>query len=652
MTSAIILQFFSKGCETEFIKFLKNQETCRKKWLEAEQGQAPLHGTITKQAAEIRTLEVKLNHTRNQLDMEMKRRMKAETDKEEAEQQVGLIRELLTDNNRFEGLTQKERESLAFLSQSNINPPPMHSPHKRLSAIHEKSADILSASDLSFDRTDEDLDVSYLRGGKKWKRNKRPSAPPYEEDEYDSPKRAKVDGCQEETSVVTRVSFTNNGPIRTTTEIETVPKLQNFGKPDPPAYRRPPSRGLMREAIPETDDAFWDANPSLQNALKAGQQQEKNPSNSPVTRSKGPRKHTFSTKTVIKPETCFPCGKRIKFGKYAMKCRDCRLICHPDCKDQATTPCVPSQGTPGSNSVLSLEELAPVDPPLIPSIVIQLISEIERRGLTEKGLYRVPGSESAVKELKEKLLQNREANPFDKIHDIHVLSGTLKDFLRKLAEPLVTFKLHSKFMEAADINDIDDSLTAIYQAISELPMANRDTLAYIILHLQRVGEAKECGMPVSNLAKVFGPTIVGHSTENPEPMVIMSDTRLQAPVMERFLSIPSDFWKSFTNVTALGPVDRSEVISNPNTGTPSQGVGTYRSYGSIKKKKQDATSGISSMLGPVHTPGKTPKKTPSGSSIGKAKSILTKTSLTPRFGSKSYNSKRKATHFFSSPTLK
>lgn len=41
--------------------------------------------------------------------------------------------------------------------------------------------------------------------------------------------------------------------------------------------------------------------------------------------------------------------------------------------------------------------------------------------------------------------------------------------------------------------------------------------------------------------------------------------------MERFLSIPSDFWKSFTNVTAIGPVDRSEVISNPNTGTPHGG---------------------------------------------------------------------------------
>lgn len=588
--------------------------------------------------------------------MEMKRRMKAEVDKEEVEQQVCLIRELLTDNNMFGGLSEKERQSLAFLSQSNINPNPLPSTHKRLSAVHEKSADILSASDLSFDRTDEELDVSYLRGGKKWKRCKRPSAPPFEEeDDVDSPKRARIDN--EETAVVTRVSFSNNGPIRTTTEIESVPKLTKFQRPSPPANRRPRSRDRMREGIVETSDAFWDANPSLQDAPKAGQQQERvGPTKSPVSRSKGPRQHEFSTKTVIKPETCFPCGKRIKFGKYAMKCRDCRLVCHPDCKDQATSPCIPARGTPGKNQPLELEELAPTSPPLIPSIVIKLITEIERRGLTEKGLYRIPGAESMVKELKEKLLQNRDSHPFDKIHDIHVLSGTLKDFLRKLAEPLVTFKLHHKFMEAADINDVDDSLTAIYQAISELPMVHRDTLAYVVLHLQRVAESSDCGMPASNLAKVFGPTIVGHASKDPPPGVIMNDTRLQAPVVERFLSIPSDFWKSFTNVTAGGPEEAAEgahVIANQNTGTPGtrQGVGSYSymNYGSMRTRPPP---GFSSMLGPVGTPGKTPKKTPSSSSIGKAKSILTKTSLTPRFGSKNYNSKRKATHFFSSPTLK
>lgn len=36
-----------------------------------------------------------------------------------------------------------------------------------------------------------------------------------------------------------------------------------------------------------------------------------------------------------------------------------------------------------------------------------------------------------------------------KISEIHVVCGLLKDFLRKLKEPLITFRLHRTFMEAS-----------------------------------------------------------------------------------------------------------------------------------------------------------------------------------------------------------
>jgi len=36
-----------------------------------------------------------------------------------------------------------------------------------------------------------------------------------------------------------------------------------------------------------------------------------------------------------------------------------------------------------------------------------------------------------------------------------------------------------------DKTDEDDSASATYQAVSELPQANRDTLAYLVVHLQK-----------------------------------------------------------------------------------------------------------------------------------------------------------------------
>ena len=43
----------------------------------------------------------------------------------------------------------------------------------------------------------------------------------------------------------------------------------------------------------------------------------------------------------------------------------------------------------------------------------------------------------------------------------------------------------------------------------------------------RVSESEHCKMPVNNLAKVFGPTCVGYSTQEPEPMQMINETRKQ-----------------------------------------------------------------------------------------------------------------------------
>ena len=52
--------------------------------------------------------------------------------------------------------------------------------------------------------------------------------------------------------------------------------------------------------------------------------------------------HAFVNKTVIKPETCSVCERNIKFTKIALKCKNCRATCHPECKDKVPIPCVTS----------------------------------------------------------------------------------------------------------------------------------------------------------------------------------------------------------------------------------------------------------------------------------------------------------------------
>ena len=62
-----------------------------------------------------------------------------------------------------------------------------------------------------------------------------------------------------------------------------------------------------------------------------------------------------------------------------------------------------------------------------------------------------------VKELREKYLQGKGTHYLGQVDEIHVICGLLKDFFRKLKEPLITFKLHATFMSAAGRFNIKDS---------------------------------------------------------------------------------------------------------------------------------------------------------------------------------------------------
>lgn len=61
----------------------------------------------------------------------------------------------------------------------------------------------------------------------------------------------------------------------------------------------------------------------------------------------------------------------------------------------------------------------------------------------------------------------------------------------------------------------------------------------------RVSQCPECKMPVSNLAKVFGPTIIGHSAPSIEPVDMLREVKILPIVMEKLMQMPTDYWNQF-----------------------------------------------------------------------------------------------------------
>lgn len=114
----------------------------------------------------------------------------------------------------------------------------------------------------------------------------------------------------------------------------------------------------------------------------------------------------------------------------------------------------------------------------------------------------------------------------------------MKEFLRSLNDPLIP---KSKWQTFAQTISNDDKISKLCEAITTLPRTNRDTLAFLILHLQKVSQAPACHMTVYNLATVFGPTVIGYS----DPANPLAETEITNRVMEELLSLNSDFWSNF-----------------------------------------------------------------------------------------------------------
>ncbi|XP_063609375.1 rac GTPase-activating protein 1-like isoform X1 [Penaeus indicus] len=604
------MQVLADPAEYKFLEFLDHEEKNRVQLRELEAEVSRLNEQATRYQKEIKSLEMKLKNAKHMLDVEKAKRITTEKEKNDLAGQIGLVMELLG-----RGQVNETRERLQQLQHSftfsgtatnqrrstrDLSPGPLST----ITEDNDTMGSILSVSDI--DITEDDLEESRLRSGRSFKRRSSP-------ERQDSSKGKRRSGRRSEEiqshEVKTQVTYYTQGDeikkVHTETKIKpSAPPLSTgdryidqyscdtfstacltwnacvsheetevsqLKKPTHGQTLNPPST----PHIPQTAYSPHFPNPLTPQKQGTGQLYY-TPTHTLVTpilrthssvTKMNQRPHAFYTKTIYKTEHCQPCGKRIKFGKIALKCRDCRATCHPECRESVPLPCVPTANTPTAKGQLgTIADYTSRMPPMVPALVVHCTNEVENRGLSEVGIYRVPGAEKDVKELKDQFLRGKGMPNLSQL-DIHVVCGALKDFMRSLKEPLVTHLLWRDFTSAAEKSEAQDYLAALYQAISELPQPNRDTLAWVMTHLQRVAECPECKMPASNLAKVFGPTLVGYSVPEPDPATMLTETRQQQMVMEKLLEISTDYWNTFINVTDENVHQGVQQLPTPEGGT-------------------------------------------------------------------------------------
>ncbi|KAI9140951.1 hypothetical protein BKA69DRAFT_1077387 [Paraphysoderma sedebokerense] len=147
----------------------------------------------------------------------------------------------------------------------------------------------------------------------------------------------------------------------------------------------------------------------------------------------------------------------------------------------------------------------------IPAVVYRCIEYLDAKNAAgEEGIYRLSGSTSAIRSLKERFNRDGDINLLaeDVYYDVHAIAGLLKLYLRELPCSILTKQLHSEFLHVIDFSSRDDRVIALSQLVKSLPPQNYALLRALITHLiSVVNNSAKNKMTVRNIGIVFSPTL-------------------------------------------------------------------------------------------------------------------------------------------------
>ncbi|KAM6985148.1 rho GTPase-activating protein 42 [Aplochiton taeniatus] len=167
------------------------------------------------------------------------------------------------------------------------------------------------------------------------------------------------------------------------------------------------------------------------------------------------------------------------------------------------------------------------------NFVKRCIDLVEIRGIDTLGLYRIGGVNSKVQRLMTTVFASKgppDMHLDPDIWDNKTITSGLKNYLRCLAEPLMTYRLHKDFIMAAKSEDQGYRVRAIHALVHRLPDRNKEMLDLLTNHLLTVSTHSEQNlMTVSNLGVIFGPTLMRSQEET---VAAMMNIKFQNIVVE------------------------------------------------------------------------------------------------------------------------
>lgn len=151
----------------------------------------------------------------------------------------------------------------------------------------------------------------------------------------------------------------------------------------------------------------------------------------------------------------------------------------------------------------------------VPKIIAQCIGYLDNPlHLKENGIFRLPGNERFVKQLKMEFQQGSEPNLAIK-GDTHTIGSLLKLYLRSLPDSIIPSILYEDFVSIILTYDINEreGINELKYLINKIPCSNYNTLRRLCGFLYKVQTYSDSNrMDLNNLAIVFSPTVLKNNS--------------------------------------------------------------------------------------------------------------------------------------------
>ncbi|XP_078250885.1 rho GTPase-activating protein 10 isoform X1 [Pogona vitticeps] len=198
------------------------------------------------------------------------------------------------------------------------------------------------------------------------------------------------------------------------------------------------------------------------------------------------------------------------------------------------------------------------------TVIRKCISAVETRGINDQGLYRVVGVSSKVQRLLNLLMDAKTCDEVELENstewEVKTITSALKQYLRSLPEPLMTYELHKEFIIPAKSGSPESRINAIHFLVHKLPEKNKEMLDILVKHLANVStNAKKNLMTVANLGVVFGPTLMRPQEET---VAALMDLKFQNIVVEILIENHDKIFQTVPDATFPQPISAS--VSPPN----------------------------------------------------------------------------------------